>query len=465
MASHEFDLVVIGSGPAGYVGAIRAAQLGMKVAIIEKESTLGGTCLNVGCIPSKALLDSSEKYSLVKHHLDEHGISVSGAKLDVKKMVARKDNVVKQLTGGIPMLMKKNKITVFNGWGSLKDANTVLVDDGKEELKAKNILIAAGSVPVELPHLKFDGKNIISSTEALSLSAVPKHLVVIGAGVIGLEMGSVWSRLGAEVTLIDVLPRILPVFDEDITKQAHKTYEKQGLKFQLESKVTAAKVGTKGIDVTYEDKDGKSHTIKGDKVLVAVGRKPNTGKLGLDKLGIRTDNRGLIEVDSHYRTSVPNIYAVGDCTPGPMLAHKGEEEAVAAAELMAGKAGHVNYDAIAWIVYTWPEVAAVGMSEKEAKEKGHEVKVGKFPFRINGRALAMGELDGLVKVIADAKTDRMLGMHIFGPNASEMIAEAVVATEFKASAEDVARTVHAHPTLAEVMKEAALAVDGRAIHN
>ncbi len=462
MAAKEFDLVIIGAGPAGYVAAIRGAQLGLKVALVEKHSRLGGTCLNVGCIPSKALLDSSERYEEISH-LSSHGIEVGTTKLNLKKMIARKDGVVEKLTGGIKMLMQKNKIEVINGWAKIKDANTVSVD-GKQTLKGKNILIAAGSIPVELPHMKFDGKNIINSTDALELKTVPKHFIVVGAGVIGLEMGSVWRRLGAKVTLVDLDKEILAIMDKDLRKAALRTFEKQGLNFILGAKVISQKTAKTGVELTYEDKDGKTNKIKGDKILVSVGRRPNTADLGLADVGIQVDNRGFIKIDENYKTSVDTIYAVGDCVPGPMLAHKGSEEGVAAVEKIAGHFGHVNYNAIASVVYTWPEVAGVGLTEDQAKEQGHEVKIGKFNFAANGRALAIDETEGFVKIIADKTTDKLLGMHAFGANASELIAEGALAIEFSASAEDIARTIHAHPTMAETTKEAALAVDKLQIH-
>ena len=462
MATQEFDLIVIGAGPAGYVAAIRGSQLGLKVALVEKEKSLGGTCLNVGCIPSKALLNSSEKYESAHHHFADHGVEVGQVKLDLGKMLKRKDGVVAKLTGGIGMLMQKNKVKVFQGTASFKDANTVYID-GKEEVRAKNILIAAGSVPVELPHMKFDHKNIIDSTDALSLGAVPKHLVVVGAGVIGLELGSVWRRLGAKVTLIDLEDELLVTMDKDLRKTALKTFEKQGLEFILGAKVSGQKVTKAGVELSYETKDGKTHTITGDKVLVSVGRRANTQSLGLEAVGVKTE-RGVIEINKDYQTSVPSIYAVGDCVPGPMLAHKGSEEGVVAVEKIAGHFGHLNYNAIASVVYTHPEIAGVGLSEEQAKAAGHEVKIGKFSFAANGRALAVAEDDGFVKIVADKKTDRLLGMHIISANASELIAEGALAVEFAASAEDVARAVHAHPTMAETIKEAALAVDKQQIH-
>ena len=463
MATKEFDLIVIGAGPAGYVAAIRGAQLGLKVGLVEKYASLGGTCLNVGCIPSKALLNSSERYEEVQHHLADHGIKVSGAKLDLKQMLKRKDGVVEKLTGGIKMLMQKNNVTVINGWATIKDGTTVSVDDGKETLKAKNILIAAGSKPVELPHLKFTD-DIVSSTGALSLPSVPKHMIVVGAGVIGLEMGSVWRRLGAKVTLIDLEDELLVTMDKDIRKAAKRSFEKQGLEFILGAKVVEQKAAKDGVELTYETKDGKSAKIKGDKILVCVGRRPNTDKLGLSEAGVEVDNRGFIKIDENYKTSVDSIYAVGDCVPGPMLAHKGSEEGVAAVEKLAGHFGHVNYNAIASVVYTEPEIAGVGMTEDEAKEKGIEVKTGKFNFAANGRAIAADAEEGFVKIIADKKTDKLLGMHAMGTNASELIAEGAVAIEFSASAEDLARTIHAHPTMSETTKEAALAVDKLQIH-
>lgn len=461
--SKNYDLLVIGSGPAGYVAAIRAAQLGMNVGIIEKYNTLGGTCLNVGCIPSKALLDSSEKYELASHHFFDHGITTGKVKLDVKKMVNRKRDVVKQLTDGVAFLMKKNKIDVINGWATFKDANTLDVD-GKA-VKGDKILIAAGSSAIELPFAKFDKKTIISSTEALELQEVPKHMIVIGAGVIGLEMGSVWHRLGAEVTVIDIADRPLAIMDQELGKEAQKIFTKQGLKFELECGVEKVEVKKGVASVTFKGKDGKSKTIKGDKVLVAVGRKANTAGLALEKAGVVANDRGVIEVNGQFQTNIPNIYAVGDCVPGPMLAHKGEEEGVACVEMMTGQKPHINYNCIPSVVYTEPEVAGVGLTEQECKEQGLSYKIGKFSYRANGRALAMNEKDGFVKIIADKLTDKLLGVHIIGRTASEMIAEAVVAMEFGASAEDLARTVHAHPTLSEVTKEAALAVDKRAIHS
>lgn len=458
----SFDLLVIGSGPAGYVAAIRAAQLGMKVGLVEASATLGGTCLNVGCIPSKALLDSSEKYEQALLHFEEHGIGVKSVSLNLQKMLERKDGVVKKLTGGIGMLMQKNKITTITGHGRLTGANSV--DVAGKIYTAKNILLAVGSVPVELPFAKFDGKHIVSSTEALNFESIPRHLIVIGAGVIGLEMGSVWRRLGAEVTLLDVADRILTVMDGELGTEAQKIYTKQGLNFALGCKVSGISTSKSGAVVSYTDSTGATKTLAGDKVLVAVGRRANTHDVGLAAAGVKADARGVIAVNGHYQTNIPSIYAVGDCTPGPMLAHKGEEEGIACVERMAGLAGHVNYDAIPWVVYTAPELASVGLTEEQAKEKGLDYKTGKFRFAANGRALAIAETDGFVKLIADAKTDKLLGAHIIGHNASELIAETAVGMEFHASSEDIARSVHAHPTMSEAIKEAALAVDKRAIH-
>lgn len=458
--AEQFDVVVIGAGPAGYVCAIRAAQLGLKTALVEKREALGGTCLNVGCIPSKAMLESSHRYHMVSHDLGGHGIDVSGVKLNLGAMIGRKDTVVKQLTGGIGMLMKKNKVTVKNGWGVVKGAGVVDVDG--ETLNAKHIVVAAGSVPVELPFAKFDHKVIVDSTDALAFDKVPAHFVVIGAGVIGLEMGSVWARLGSKVTVIDVADRPVAVMDADLGVEAKKLFEKQGLEFVLGAKVKA--VGNDG-KVSVELADGSAKDFKADKVLVSVGRKAATAGMGLAEAGVKMTDRGVIEIDGHYETSVKGVYAIGDCVPGPMLAHKGEEEGVAVAEMLAGQKGHVNYDAIPSVVYTHPEMAGVGLTEAEAVAKHGEVKVGKFKFVANGRALAVDESAGFVKVIAHKDTDQLLGVHMIGHNVSEMIAEAGVLMEFKASAEDLARCCHAHPTMSEAFKEAGLAVHGRAIHS
>lgn len=460
-----FDLVIIGGGPAGYTGAIRAAQLGLQVAIIEKRGTLGGTCLNVGCIPSKALLDSSEHYALASQgDLVEHGVKISKVELDLKAMMQRKDKIVKGLTDGIAFLMKKNKITYIEGAGKLLSSNLIEVKlkDGKlEKIEAKKVMLATGSQAVELPFAKFDEKNIISSTEALSLSTVPKKMIVIGGGAIGLEMGSVWMRLGSEVTVVEYAPMICGASDGGAAKQLHRILEKQGMKFSLATKVLDVKAGKSGVTVVAETKDGKKIELVGDKCLVAAGRKPYTENLGLETVGIQLDKRGFVEVDGHFQTSVPGVYAVGDIIRGPMLAHKAEEEAVALAEMVAGLPGHVNYETVPSVIYTWPELACVGQTEEQLKTKGVKYRSGQFPFMANGRARALGTTDGFVKILADEVTDRILGVHIVGPRASDMIAEAVVAMEFGGSSEDLARSFHAHPTLSEVMREAALAVDKR----
>lgn len=459
-----YDLVIIGAGPGGYTGAIRAAQLGLKVAIIEKEKTLGGTCLNVGCIPSKALLESSEHYASALHDLKSHGIELGSVKLNLEQMLARKDKIVKDLTGGIAFLMKKNKIDVIYGKGKLRSPTQVEVTaaEGTQVLETKNVMLATGSAVNTLPSLAFDGKTIISSTEALSLPKVPKHLIVVGGGVIGLELGSVWLRLGAKVTVLEYMDRICPAMDTQTMGRLQTILSKQGMEFLMKVKVTGAKVGKSGAELSYEDmNDGKTKSIEGDVVLVATGRKPFSDGLGLEELGIERDKRGFVTVNDHFQTKYPNVYAVGDLIPGPMLAHKAEEEGVAVAEIVAGHAGHVNYETVPSVVYTWPEVASVGATEEQLKEANVPYKSGSFPFTANGRAKAIGMTDGMVKVLAHAETDRLLGVHIVGPRASDMIAEAVVAMEFAGSAEDLARSFHAHPTLAEALREAALAVDKR----
>ena len=460
-----FDVVVVGSGPGGYVGAIRAAQLGLKTAVVEKDSTFGGTCLNVGCIPSKALLDSSEHFIQAQKDFSDHGIEVKDVKLNLEKMMARKEKVVGELTKGVAYLFDKNKITTFKGWGSVQGPGKVLVkgEDGEQVVECKNIILATGSAPVELPFLKFDGDRIVSSTEALCLPEVPKHFVVIGGGAIGLEMGSVWRRLGAEVTVVEFADKICGPMDAQVSKDLLRILKKQGMKFMLSTKVTGGQVKGDNVVLEYEDrKAGKTGTIEGDRVLVAVGRRPYTEKAGLAEAGIKLDERGFIEINEHFQTSVPGIYAIGDATGGAMLAHKAEEEGVALAEQLAGHSGHVNYHTVPWVIYTWPEVAGVGFSEEELKQQGVAYNSGAFPFAANGRAKAMGETDGKVKILADKATDKVLGVHIVGPRASDMIAEAVVAMEFGASSEDIARSFHAHPTLAEVMREAALNVEKRA---
>jgi dihydrolipoamide dehydrogenase len=462
-----YDLIVIGAGPGGYVAAIRAAQLGMKVACVEKRATLGGTCLNIGCIPSKALLDSSELYHIAQERMGRHGIKVGNLALDLSKMHARKDDVVKGLTDGVRFLFRKNKIEAITGAARLASATSVAVrgSDGNETThEAKHILLATGSAPVALPFLPFDSRVVVSSTEALAFDRVPRHLVVVGAGYIGLELGSVWRRLGAQVTVIEFLPRIVPVADIELGGLLQKSLVKQGLAFQLETKVTGAQVRGDQATVTAQAKDGKTLTYECDRVLVAVGRRPYTEGLDLAKAGVNVDPKtGRVLVD-HFRTNVPSILAIGDLIDGPMLAHKAEDEGIACAEILAGKAGHVNYDTIPSVIYTWPEMASVGLTEEQAKERGRPCRVGKFPFMANGRAKAMDDTEGLVKIIADAQTDRLLGVHILGPRASDMIAEAVTTLEFGGSAEDIARICHAHPTLSEAVKEAAMAVDSRAIH-
>jgi dihydrolipoamide dehydrogenase len=472
MADNQFDVIIIGGGPAGYVCAIRAAQLGLKTACIDAfkgkdgKQALGGTCLNVGCIPSKALLDSSRQFWGLTHNLPAHGINVEGAKVDMATLIGRKDKIVKQFTGGVGMLFKSNKVTPFFGTGKLLKGNQVEVtgfDGGKQTLSAANVIIATGSIPVELPFAKFDGKTIIDNAGALDIDKVPKRLGVIGAGVIGLELGSVWRRLGAEVTILEALPDFLGIADADIAKVAAREFKKQGLDIHLGAKVSKADVKKNTVEVTYADKDGE-HKLTVDKLLVAVGRRAYTqGALG-DGTGVKLDPRGRVEVDEHCWTGVEGVWAIGDCVRGPMLAHKGEEEGVMVAELIAGKAGEVNYDVIPSVVYTEPEIAWAGKTEQQCKDAGIAYKVGNFPFAANGRAVAMNEPAGLVKVIANAETDRILGVHMVGPVVSELIAEAVVAMEFKGSSEDLARIVHAHPTLSEVVHEAALSVDKRALN-
>lgn len=465
MSQEQFDLVIIGGGPGGYTGAIRAAQLGLKVAVVEKDKTLGGTCLNVGCIPSKALLDSSEHFAMAAHgDFAGHGLKFFKVELDLPAMMARKSGVVKELTDGIQFLFGKNKIEWAKGFGRVTGKNEVTVqgEGGERKLQTKNIMIATGSVPVELPFMKFDGKRVLSSTEALSIPEVPKHLLVIGAGVIGLELGSVWSRLGAKVTILEYADKFLATADQTTAKLMLRSLKKQGLDILLGCKVMRADVSTGGVKLEYEDMaEKKTVAIEGDYVLVSAGRRAFCDKLGAESVGIKVDDRGRIEIDDRFRTAVPNIYAVGDVVRGAMLAHKAEEEGVAVAEIIASGHGHVNYETVPWVIYTWPELAWVGQTEEQVKASGRKYKVGQFPFKANGRAKAMGFTDGVCKIIADAETDRVLGVHILGPRASDMIAEAVVAMEFGASSEDIARSFHAHPTLAEIMREAALAVDGR----
>ncbi len=460
-----FDLLVIGAGPGGYVAAIRAAQLGMRVACIEKDATMGGTCLNVGCIPSKALLDSSELYWQARHGLAVHGIAVSGVELDLGAMMRRKERVVRALTQGVSGLLKNNRVTVVRGTARLLGGGRVVTTaaDGEQVLDADHVLIATGSVPQALRGLPFDGERIVSSTEALALPRVPEKLLVVGAGAVGLELGSVWSRLGTAVTVVELLDRALPGMDRGMATLLQRSLQKQGLTFALETSAAGAARTEKGMRVTLDSKGTKTE-IEADVVLVAVGRRPNTDGLGLGELGIQTDDRGRILVDERFETNVRGVHAIGDAIPGPMLAHKAEEEGVAAVECMAGGAGHVNYDAIPSVVYTSPELASVGLSEEDAAARRGGVAVGSFPFIANGRARCLNETEGAVKILADPKTDRILGAHILGPRASDLVAELALAIEFGASAEDLARTVHAHPTLPEAVKEAALAVAKRAIH-
>jgi dihydrolipoamide dehydrogenase len=463
-----YDLIVIGSGPGGYVAAIRAAQLGMKTAIIEKYPTLGGTCLNVGCIPSKALLDSSEHYHNAAHTFKTHGINLSNLKVDLKQMIARKEDVVKQNVEGIQFLMKKNKIDVYQGLGSFVDKNTVKVtkDDGSSQnIQEKNIIIATGSKPASLPFIKIDKERVITSTEALKMKEIPKHLIVIGGGVIGMELGSVYGRLGSKVSVVEFMDAIIPSMDRTMGKELQKSLKKLGFDFYLKHKVTA--VENKGKEVIVKADNGKGETveIKGDYVLVSIGRRPFTDGLNAEAAGVKITERGQVEVDDHLRTNVPNIYAIGDVVKGAMLAHKAEEEGVFVAETIAGQKPHINYLLIPGVVYTWPEVASVGYTEEQLKEKGIKYKTGKFPFMASGRARASMDTDGLVKVLADAETDEILGVHMIGPRTADMIAEAVVGMEYRASAEDIARMSHAHPTYTEAFKEACLAAtDNRALH-
>jgi dihydrolipoamide dehydrogenase len=458
-----YDLIVIGAGPGGYVCAIRAAQLGMKVACVEKREKLGGTCLNVGCIPSKALLHASERYEGARHHLKDLGIEVSGVKLDLPGMMKHKDKVVAANTQGIEFLFKKNKIDWLKGEGKILGRGKVAVNGTTYD--TKNVVIATGSDVISLPGIAIDEKTIVSSTGAIALDKVPETMVVIGAGVIGLELGSVWSRLGAKVTVIEYLDRILPGMDNEIARESQKILAKQGLTFKLASKVTSAKPSGKGVDLTVEPAaGGAGETLKADIVLVAVGRKPFVEGLGVIEAGVALDERGHVMTDGHFKTNIDGIYAIGDVIAGPMLAHKAEDEGVVLAEMLAGQSGHIDYNLIPGVVYTFPEIAVVGKTEEQLKAEGVAYKAGKFPFMANGRARAMNATDGFVKILADAKTDKVLGCHIVGPEAGTLIAEIVIAMEFGASAEDVARTCHAHPTLEEVTKEAALAVHGRPIH-
>jgi dihydrolipoamide dehydrogenase len=465
----QYDVIVIGSGPGGYVAAIRCAQLGMKTAIIEKYATMGGTCLNVGCIPSKALLDSSEHYHNAAHTFATHGIDLKNLKVNLPQMIKRKNEVVEQTTGGITFLMKKNKIDTFNGMGSFIDKNTVSIkktDGNEEKITAKNIIIATGSKPTELPFLKTDGKRIITSTEALNLTEIPKHLILIGGGVIGLELGSVYARLGAKVTVVEFMDSIIPTMDKTMGKELQKSLTKLGMQFLLSHKVTGATVNGDKVTVTANSPKGEKVVLEGDYCMVAVGRTAYTDGLGLDKIGIIVEERGKkISVDEHLETKVKGIYAIGDVITGAMLAHKAEDEGTFVAEIIAGQKPHINYNLIPGVVYTWPEVASVGYTEEQLKANGTAYKMGAFPFKASGRARASMDIDGLVKVLADAKTDEILGVHMIGPRVADVIGEAVVAMEFRASAEDISRISHAHPTYTEAFKEACLAAtDNRALH-
>ena len=463
----SFDLVVIGGGPGGYVCAIRAAQLGLKTACVESRGTLGGTCLNVGCIPSKSLLNLSENFQKAKKDFNNQGIEIEGLKLNIDKMMSNKDKSVQVLTKGVEFLFKKNKVTYIKGKGVLFSKNDIVVyeNNKKSNYKSKNIVIATGSSVASLPGINIDEKNIISSTGALSLKSVPKKLAVIGGGYIGLEMGSVWSRLGSDVTVIEYLDHITPGMDKEISNEFKKILVKQGIKFKMDSRVNKVESSGSSVLINYTDlKSSKDETLEFDKVLVSVGRKPYTEGLNLSKIGIKKDNKGRIEVNSKLQTSIKNIYAIGDVIKGPMLAHKAEEEGIAVAEILAGQAGHVNYDVIPGVIYTSPEVATVGKTEEQLKEEKKSYKVGKFPFLANSRAKVNNETEGFVKILADSKSDRVLGVHIIGPHCGDMIAEMALAMEFGASAEDIARTCHAHPTHTEAIKEAALAVDKRPIH-
>ncbi|MBU9270438.1 dihydrolipoyl dehydrogenase [Burkholderia gladioli] len=475
--SKEFDVVVIGAGPGGYIAAVRAAQLGKTVACIEKWKNpagalkLGGTCLNVGCIPSKALLASSEEFEKTSHHLADHGITVGDVRIDTAKMLARKDAIVEKMTGGIEYLFKKNKITWLKGHGKFTgktDAGVQIEVSGEGETEvvtARNVIIATGSKARHLPNLPVDGKIVADNEGALTFETVPKKLAVIGAGVIGLELGSVWRRLGAEVTVLEALPAFLAAADEAVAKEAAKLFKKQGLDINLGVKIGEVKTSDAGVSIAYTDKDGAAKTLEADRLIVSIGRVPNTDNLGLESIGLKANERGFIDVDDHCRTAVPNVYAIGDVVRGPMLAHKAEDEGVLVAEVIDGQKPHIDYNCIPWVIYTSPEIAWVGKTEQQLKAEGREIKAGKFPFSINGRALGMNAPEGFAKVIADAKTDEVLGVHIISANASDLIAEAVVAMEFKAASEDIARICHAHPSLSEVLREAALAADKRSLNS
>jgi dihydrolipoamide dehydrogenase len=464
----KYQVVVIGSGPGGYIAAIRSAQLGFKVAIIEKYASMGGTCLNVGCIPSKALLDSSEHYYNAAHNFEAHGLAVTGIKIDFKKMVTRKADVVKTTADGITYLMKKNKIDVYQGMGSFENRNTINITNDKgevQQIEAEKVIIATGSKPTALPFLPIDKKRIITSTEALSLSEIPKHLVIIGGGIIGVELGSVYNRLGSKVTVVEYLDKIVASMDDEVGKELQRVLKKEGMNFLLSHKVSGASVKGKEVTVTATDKNGAAVELKGDYCLVAVGRTPYTENLGLEKVGITLDERKRIPVNEQLETTVPGIYAVGDVVKGPMLAHKAEEEGVFVAEVIAGQKPHIHYNLIPGVAYTWPEASSVGATEQELKEKGVAYKSGKYPFRALGRARASGDIDGFIKVLADKTTDEILGVHMIGPRVADLIIEGVVAMEYRASAEDIARMSHPHPTYSEAFKEACLiATDNRPLN-
>ncbi|MEN9772670.1 MAG: hypothetical protein RJA58_1313 [Pseudomonadota bacterium] len=473
--AQSYDVVVIGSGPAGYIAAVRAAQLGLKTACVEKwrnpngEMALGGTCLNVGCIPSKALLASSEEFEKIQHHADVHGITVKGASMDIKKMLKRKDGIVSKMSKGIEFLFRKNKITWLKGHGQFSGRNESgflidVVGEAPETVVAKNVIIATGSKARHLPGLKVDNKIVCDNEGALAFDSVPTKLGVIGAGVIGLELGSVWRRLGAEVTVLEALPTFLAACDDAVSKEAFKLFSNQGLDIHLGVKIGDIKPSAKGVKLGYTEADGSAKTLEVDRLIVSIGRVPNTEGLGLDQVGLATDERGFIPVDDHCATAVPGVYAVGDVVRGPMLAHKGEDEGVMVAELIAGQKPHIDYDCIPWVIYTSPEIAWVGRTEQQLVAEGRKYKSGQFPFAANGRALGMDSPDGFVKVLADEETEQILGVHIIGMAASDMIAEAAVAMEFKASAEDIGRICHPHPSLSEAMREASLAIYKRALN-
>ena len=467
MKTKKFDIAIIGGGPGGYVCAIRAAQLGLNTALVEKNTNLGGTCLNVGCIPSKALLHSTEMFAFCKNESSKHGILHENLSIDLTSLMKRKEKVVQNLRHGVATLVSKRKIQVVTGTAMIEKPGFISVkaeSENSQKVEAKNIVIATGSQPVELPFLPFDQKSVCSSDQAIAWDTIPSKLVVIGAGAIGLELGSVWNRLGSEVTVIEFLPQIAPTFDLDIARIAQRIFKKQGLILHTDTQVTGIQKNDERL-LLKADKKGKTIEFEAEKVLVSVGRKPFNSGLGLEDLGVKRDERGFILVDKHYKTGIPGIFAIGDTIPGPMLAHKAEEEGIAVAEIIAGKAGHVNYQTIPNVIYTDPEIAAVGLTEREAKDQGLTVKIGKFPFSANGRGLASGHTDGQVKVIADSKTDALVGIQIIASHASELIAEAVTHMEYGGSAEDMARTVHAHPTLSEALKEAAMGIDHSAIHS